>query len=784
MMKFKKSRMETPTWFKQWTKKVNNVIDTFIKDLLVIVPRPSGKTVTVALSLLIVCSSSCRQGQKTPVPTEPTAASMEEAAKELIGRILPEYADRFIVESMAKDSGRDAFELASQGDKIILRGNDGISIASALNYWLNQYAHCSVSWNSNNLEIPKPFPLVTGTIHKVSPHTYRYYFNYTTYTLIWWDWERWQKEIDWMALHGINLPLAVQGQNVIWDKVYKKLGFTQADMDKFFTGPSWFIWFWMGNMDGWGGPLPKSWMDGHEKLEKQILARERSLGMKPVLQGFTGHVPPNFKAHFPNAKLRKTNWEGRFADTYILDPADSMFTVIGKQFMQEQIKTYGTDHYYAADVFNEMVPPSSDSIFLNDVNQTVYRSMADIDTAAVWVMQGWLFQDKKEFWKPTQIKALLNAVPDNHLLVLDLWADENPIWSRTEAFYGKNYIWCMLHNFGGRQGIYGNMEEIASGPAVTRQNKAAGNMQGIGVVPEGIEQNPVIYDLMLANVWTDQPIDLDTWLPRYVYARYGKQNEAVMQAWDTLRASAYHLQDNSNDAQSIITGRPTMEKSTDWTFTDINYNPASMVHSWILMLKGADDLGAKDAYQYDLVDITRQVLANYANTVQQQFAQAYAKGDTTIFKQHFGEFMGIIDDLDRLMATRKEFMLGTRIQQARNWGTNQKEKDLYEMNARDLITLWADKDCVLHEYAFKQWSGLLQGFYKARWEQFQDHVLKNMAVGQKMDEKAFDAEIKNWEWQWVNAKQPYPTAPKGDAIAIARELFEKYHQKLDLAYAK
>ena len=37
----------------------------------------------------------------------------------------------------------------------------------------------------------------------------------------WWDWERWEKEIDWMALQGINLPLAFTGQETIWQKVFQ-----------------------------------------------------------------------------------------------------------------------------------------------------------------------------------------------------------------------------------------------------------------------------------------------------------------------------------------------------------------------------------------------------------------------------------------------------------------------------------------------------------------------------------------------------------------------------------
>lgn len=707
----------------------------------------------------------------------------KQAAYDLIKRILPEYADRFIVEYIPQDSGRDVFELETHRNKIILRGNDGVSIASAFNYWLNHYAHCQVTWNGTNLNIPKPFPLVPQKIRKVTPYKYRYYFNYTTYTLLYWHWPRWQQEIDWMALHGINMPLAVQGQNIIWDKVYKSLGFTGQELDSFFTGPSWFIWFWMGNMDAWGGPLPKTWMTSHETLEKKILTRERELGMIPILQGFTGHVPPNFKDRYPKAKLRKTNWEGRFADTYILDPSDSMFTVIGKKFLQEEIKTYGTDHYYAADVFNEMVPPTSDSMFLNDINKKVYHSMADVDSQAIWVMQGWLFVDKDWYWKPTQIKALLNAVPEDKLLILDLFADEKPVWSRTDAFYGKRWIWCMLHNFGGTPGLFGNLDTIAIVPAETWHNPASGNMAGLGVAPEGIEQNPVIYDLMLSNIWHNEPIDLDNWLKGYVYARYGQENKFAEQAWDTLRYSVYNVTGNSNNTQSIITGRPTMNKSTDWTSTDIEYDPMSLVNAWQLLINASNNLKDNDGFQYDLVDVTRQVLGNYANVLQQRFAADYKHNDLVAFRKDATAFLDLISNMDTLLRTRKDFLLGPWLNDARTWGKNQKEKDLYEMNARDLITLWADKNSPLHEYAFRQWSGLLNDFYKPRWEQFISYTINNMRNNKKIDEKTFDENIKNWEWDWVNSHgKIYPDTPKGNPVKLANEMYQKYYHQIKNAY--
>ena len=32
-----------------------------------------------------------------------------------------------------------------------------------------------------------------------------------SYSSAFWDWRRWEREIDWMALHGVNLPLAFTG---------------------------------------------------------------------------------------------------------------------------------------------------------------------------------------------------------------------------------------------------------------------------------------------------------------------------------------------------------------------------------------------------------------------------------------------------------------------------------------------------------------------------------------------------------------------------------------------
>ncbi|MET1056992.1 MAG: alpha-N-acetylglucosaminidase, partial [Pedobacter sp.] len=285
----------------------------------------------------------------------------------LIKRVIPARASSFIVEELPAAAAKDVFEVESSKGKIILRGNNGVAVASALYHYLTEYAHCQITWNGTNLNIPAVLPVVKEKVHKKTPYEYRYYLNYCTYnySMSWWDWKRWEKEIDWMALHGINMPLALTGQEYTWYEVYKEMGFTDKDLSTFFSGPAFFGWFWMGNLDGWGGPLPLSWMTSHRDLQQQILKRERELGMKPVLQSFTGHVPSAFKQRFPASKLKQTNWRNGFDDTYILDTEDPMFEEIGKKFLQVQTKLYGTDHLYSADTFNENEPPTDDPAYLS-----------------------------------------------------------------------------------------------------------------------------------------------------------------------------------------------------------------------------------------------------------------------------------------------------------------------------------------------------------------------------------------------------------------------------------
>jgi len=790
------------------------------------------KMVFVA-ALALVCQAAFSQMDRPALDRPALTAFLQ--------RVVKDRAASFEIGYVSPVGGKDVFEVAQgAGGKIVLRGSNGVSVASALNYYLRHYCHLLVSWGSEAfgasgasggfgaLHLPAGLPVVKERVRRQTPYTYRYYLNYCTfnYSMAWWDWSRWQREIDWMALNGINMPLALTGEEAIWQEVYRGMGFTDPELDQFFTGPAYFSWLWMGNIDAWGGPLPGHWKESHRVLQQKILAAERAFGMTPVLPAFTGHVPPAFATRFPAAKVKRTNWDAGFPDVYILDPGDSLFEVIGRRFIELQTREFGTDHFYSADTFNENVPPTSDSTYLDAMSKKVYASMAAADPAAVWVMQGWMFHYNAAYWKPVQIQALLKAVPDDHMILLDLYSESHPVWNRTAAsgaagsgssegqtsavrrdrttfpvkadsgaYYGKPWIWNMLHNFGGNNPLWGRMSHAAADPSAALHDPASGKMVGIGLTPEGIEQNPALYQLMLENVWRDGPVEVAAWLREYARERYGVAAGVghgltgaaaatgsaadgrvwadVDSAWALLGRSVYRGGLGEGGPESIFQARPTFEKKIDRVLTGLDYDPAVLVRAVGLFGRAAPVLGKSEGYRYDLVDMTRQMLANYANPLQQEFVEAWKRRDTAAYRRYSREFLELMDDLDRLLATRREFLLGRWIREARDCGISSAEKDLYEKNARDLITLWGDKESGLREYSNRQWSGLIRGFYKQRWELLFARLDPGIETG-AMDWAAFDKKVKDWEWGWVNGHEAYASEAKGDAVAVALELYKKY----------
>ena len=141
-----------------------------------------------------------------------------------------------------------------------------------------------------------------------------------------------------------------------------------------------------------------------------------------------------------------------------------------------------------------------------------------------------------------------------------------------------------------------------------------------------------------------------------------------------------------------------------------------------------------------------------------------------------------MDDMDALLSTRQDFLLGKWINEARSNGITPQESDLYERNARDLVTLWGDKNSPLREYSNRQWGGLIKGFYKPRWQMFFAALDQSLANKTQFDAKAFENKVKDWEWAWVNKHDKYPAVTSGNSVEVAKRIFNKYGAQVIAAY--
>eukprot|EP00756_Hemistasia_phaeocysticola_P026326 Hpha_TRINITY_DN16054_c0_g5::TRINITY_DN16054_c0_g5_i1::g.122297::m.122297/K01205/NAGLU; alpha-N-acetylglucosaminidase len=467
------------------------------------------------------------------------------AATALVGRVIPDHASAFTLELVDKQGGNAVSGLGSQDGKILLQGSGAVEMASALNWYFNDYLNVTVDWNTYGAgQFPPkgaalPLPTASG-LQRVRQVEWSYYLNVCTYgySLAFVPWDYWIKHIDWMALNGINLPLAFIGQEWLWAEVFKSYNLTTADLAPFFGGPAFLPWSRMGNMRGWGGPLTQNWLDSRKELQIQILGRMRELGMTPVLSAFAGHIPGAFAAKFPDVKVTRSppwaGFSGQYGQVYMVDPTDPMYGELGNKFIALQAKVFGTDHIYNCDTYNELTPPSGNLDYLASASKAVYAAMAGADPKAVWLMQGWLFLNTG-FWKADRVKAYLGGVSDTSMWILDLASEDRPQFNRFESYYGKKFIVCSLLNYGGQQGLLGNLDRVAGIYKTAMQTNST--VFGVGITMEGIWQNYPEYDFTLQLPWHDVAAaqDTDSWILRYGDRRYGSPRPGAHAAWDALR---------------------------------------------------------------------------------------------------------------------------------------------------------------------------------------------------------------------------------------------------------
>ena len=670
-------------------------------------------------------------------------------AEGVVQRLIGDRAKEFDLGLLMPNTGNDRYIIQARNGKVSVEGTTGVAICRAVYDYLKNVCGCIVTWDGDQLALPARLPDFPRTEVRC-PNRYRFYFNVCTfgYTMAFWDWNRWQREIDWMALHGINMPLSMTGQEKVWQKVWKSYSVKDTDIRSFFGGPAFLPWHWMGNQDGNGGPMPQAFLDYAEELQKKIMTREKELGMHPITPAFAGFVPKAFAEKHKESKVfPSSGWAG-FEPTYQLSPSDPLFKEIGAKFIKEYIKTYGTDHLYLADVFNEMTPQVGKDTRLEDLKATalaIYESILAGDARGIWVSQGWLFHNDPGFWKGPEVEAYLSGVPNDRMILLDLAGEEDEMWRLHEAFRNKPYIWNLLHNYGQRTRLFGNLDLIASKPIKALNDADRGQLTGMGLTMEGIEQNSPVYELMTDVMWRSQPLHTGDWLAAYSRRRYGTPGAEGL--WDSIRNTIY------GGAASVWSLQPYQSRPSLSNVSEPGTPNPALRALLVQMLDQSPEVRQSPLFQRDLVDVAKGYIGEAISNQIGLVVESIGTGNASEIKAQRARFDAMMDGLDALLATIPQHRLDRWIEMARACVESPEDKKLLEKNARMQITIWGGP--VLNEYAAKEWSGLVSDFYRRRW-----NLLFDAMQSKGFDEAKFAKDIVAFDERWCDAT----TLPKPETV--------------------
>lgn len=702
----------------------------------------------------------------------------------MLRRVLPSEGDAACFSwQLAADGGAETFTIEADSQHVHVEGSSYVAIATGINWYLQHYAGIDISWNAPTAQLPRPLPPCTRERHEASV-PWRYYLNFCThsYTMAFWDWARWQQEIDWMALHGVNMPLAITGMECVWDELLRhSYGYaTTADVSRFVCGSAYYGWFFMNNLTAWGGPQPPRWYEQRRELARKIFARMSAFGMTPVVPGYVGMVPHDFLSQASASSVGEWEsadivdggqWCGYTRPAFVADTA-RLAEIAGGYYAAFQ-RLYGDvckTHFYAIDPFHEGGVPAG-VVSPEASIRAMWEALKRYDADAVWVAQHWQDNPRPMF---------THTIPHGRLIILDLHGDNNGDTvcsghATTSDGRPHQWVWGQVSNFGGNVGLFGRMDRLIDCFYAARNGSSANNLVGIGAIPEGIENNGVLYDLLFALPWTNTDYTRESWLRDYVHMRYGLSPATdstaynhLLHAWQLLARGIYNCPRDvqQGTTESIFMMRPSLQPSTvsSWADSDWYWDFADIRTALGEMLAAAPQLLHSDNFRYDLVDVARQALADRGKEVLDAICARRRGGQPSDSLELL--FLSLILEQDSLTATRRELRLGRWLMMARRLAASPSEAALYERNARMLITTWGarrqSEQGGLRDYSNREWQGLLSGLYYQRWRTFFENGCQQQDWFESHD------------WPFANGQPPlssFAEEPVGDEVERAAKIY-------------
>ena len=689
------------------------------------------------------------------------------AVKELATRQFPWLKNKVSLKEIPKENNEDIFIIETKKDKLYISASSTSAASRGLDWYVKHVANQSISHMGDNVKNLKKLPEVTQPIKKKSFVPYRYALNYCTinYSFSFYTWNEWEKELDWMALNGVNIMLAPVGTEKVWYNTLIKLGYTDQEAKAFIPGPAFTAWWLMGNLEGWGGPVSNQLIDQQADLQKKILKRMKELGIEPILQGFYGMVPHdlNKKEGFKDAPvIDQGKWVfTEFTRPAILVPTSSHFSQVADVYYDEMKKLYGNDiKYFGGEPFHE--GGKTKGVDVPAVAKHVQETMQKNYPNSTWVLQGWQSNPSDD---------ILKGLKKENTLIIELFGENTDNWYNRKGYNGTSFIWSNVSNFGEKNGLYGKLQRFIDEVYRAKNSEYGQYLKGVGIIPEGIINNPVAYDLMLDLAWQDEKPNLDEWLKAYTIYRYGKENQQVINAWKEFAQTVYSNPEvyQEGPSETIYAARPSLSVNpvSSWGTRKRNYDIKRFKNAVKIFVQADDQFKDIETYQTDKIDFLRQVWSDKGDDAYARLVSTINYQDKERIKNAGNAFIDMVKTQDELLGNNKFFTLNRWLEEATDFGKNLPDAKNVMYNAKGQITFWGPDNLprtTLRDYAHKDWNGLLGSLYLERWKVFVDNSINGKISN---PEEFYKMEV---EW----SKKPDLYQPK----KLTTEEFKKLQAKI------
>ncbi len=691
---------------------------------------------------------------------------------DLVLRNTPKIAELFVFEDMESQIDLDSYEVFSREKQIVIRGNSNIAKAMGYYHYLREYCNCLITSGDFDISYIKTAPLPKEKLKFTVSQRLRLAFTYERYSaeIDSWGFDRWEKELDFMAMCGVNTPLILNGTDgVLYKTLMEDFRFKKETALDFISGSGYFYRQLQGDIFGYLPMYSEEYFDKKIEVGAKATERAKELGMQPIHQGYIPTVPFSFRRNYSKTDLIKRPVWNSFAPAMTIEPGDETHIKIFQEaFLNKQKELLGDVHNYIFDPLVDVKFKGYNS-FIEKTYPMYLNFIKNYDEKAVWFVNS---------------KAV-NMYPQrvDGLVFID---EDGSHFSQTNAFNGNDFVVGYKGNIFGRNVVCGDMKSLSENPYAKIKSEYE-NAVGTGVFFDSDSANPLFYSLALKMLTAKGSVNLEDFAREYAHCKYGNADnkEFLLKVIDLC----YGENSNLNQA-SALCARPCTELKHTAPF-DTFQRPYQNKDLFCLVKEIIEsDCKKNEAFRADLQELFRQALSNVLYPIYQQVVACFRNKAIQDFEKTTNAFLEIGEDVDRLLKTVEKTNLFTQIDVARQLGDTKEVRQNLEVNFLMYLTVYGPlKNSPLYDTNWREWGGMAKDFYLKRWYMFfrmmasyfdKPKKFKDMSkkLVNERNEYADSLLTKRFEYmenEWIKDYIPRPSGiGEEDTIEVIKELIEKY----------